>query len=122
MSNHPIVHIELSANDLAETKKFYSELFGWSMMDFPEMNYVSFSSGEGAPGGGFNPTSEQYPAGTVTFYVHTDDVSASKDKAAALGAKIIQDEMPIPGVGTMVFFLDPTGNMIALLQPDPAGM
>ena len=74
-----------------------------------------------APGGGFNPTSEQYPAGTVIVLRSHHDVSASKDQAAALGAKIIQDEMPIP-VGTMVFFPRPDRQHDCVVAAGSAGM
>ena len=64
MSSHPIVHIEFSAKDRQEAGKFYSELFGWKVEQMPEMNYATFDDGKGL-GGGFNPITEDNPAGTT---------------------------------------------------------
>ncbi|MCZ7546034.1 MAG: VOC family protein [Anaerolineae bacterium] len=122
MANHPIVHIEIAANDLQAMKKFYGEAFGWTFQDYPDMNYVTFRSGEGQPGGGFNPVQDSFPAGTITFYIHTDDLSASVARVEQLGGNVLESGMEIPGVGTMAFFHDPTGNLIALLQPAEGGM
>ncbi|NIM94314.1 MAG: hypothetical protein GTO18_11485 [Anaerolineales bacterium] len=56
MSEHPIVHIEFSADDPDAAGKFYADLFGWKVQFDPEMNYVSFET-EANRGGGFNDTS-----------------------------------------------------------------
>lgn len=118
MTKHPIIHVELSTHDRDATGKFYSELFGWEVQQMPEMNYATFSTGEGV-GGGFNPISDDYPAGTITFYVQTDDVDTSLNKAEALGGKIIVPKSPIPGVAWFGMFRDPTGNLVAVMTTTP---
>ena len=50
MSEHKIVHIEISAHDRAAAKKFYGDVFGWQFQDFDEMNYTTFNPGEGVGG------------------------------------------------------------------------
>lgn len=37
MSTHPIVHIEISAQNLEAAVHFYAELFGWKIDPMPEM-------------------------------------------------------------------------------------
>lgn len=113
MSTHPIVHVEFSSRDRAESAKFYNELFGWKTQDMPEMNYTTFEA-EGGPGGGFNPLSEQVKAGDVFVYVATGDIEATLARAESLGGKTIVPKTPIPNVGWFAFFSDPTGNSIAL--------
>lgn len=117
MANHPIVHVEISSKDHARMKDFYGKLFGWSFQDYPDMNYVTFNTGQEQTGGGFNPVSDQLPAGTVVFYVHTDNIDDTLARATALGAKIILPKMEVPGVGHMAWFADPSSNQIAVLQP-----
>jgi predicted enzyme related to lactoylglutathione lyase len=82
------------------------------------MNYATFDTGAGI-GGGLNPISEQYPAGTVAVYIGTDNIPATLAKAESLGGKILIPESEIPGVGWFGFFQDPTGNMIGLLKTLP---
>ena len=113
MSQHPIVHIEFSASDREAAGQFYSDLFGWKVTQMPEMNYASFESQEGF-GGGLNPVSENYPAGTVTVYVGTDDIEATLTKAESLGGASVVPKSEIPGIGWFGMFTDPTGNLIGL--------
>jgi hypothetical protein len=113
MSTHPIVHIEFSAIDREAAGKFYADLFGWKIQQMPEFNYATFETGTD-PGGGINPISESYPAGTVVFYVGTDDIDATLKKAESLGGKTLMEKMEVTGMGWMGMFRDPTGNMIGL--------
>ena len=117
MSNHKFVHVELSCQDMEEAKKFYGSVFDWQFTDFPDMNYVTFQPAEGELGGGFNPVSDENPAGTVTFYIHTDDLEETKNRIKSAGGVITLPAQEIPGVGTIAFFKDPTGNHLAILEP-----
>lgn len=116
MSKHPIVHIEFSAKDREAAGEFYNALFGWEIQQMPDMNYATFMTTEGGVGGGLNPVSEDYPAGTVMVYVGTDDIEASLAKAEQLGGKKLVPKTEIPGVGWFALFADLTGNKIGLLQ------
>ena len=116
MSEHPVVHVEFSAQDREAAGKFYSDLFGWQISDMPEMNYATFDIGKNVVGG-LNPVNENNPAGTVLVYIGTDDINASLAKAEALGAKIITPKTEIPQTGWFGFFSDPTGNMVGLYTP-----
>ena len=115
-NNHFITHIEFSAQDLAETKEFFSDVFGWKMTDYPEMNYTTFEA-EGGSGGGFNPVSETNPAGRVLIYINTPDLKDTLAKIKAAGGTVLMEHFDIPGVGAMATFNDPTGNLIALMEP-----
>ncbi len=113
---HLITHIEFSTKDMEETKKFYSDVFEWKIKDFPDMNYATFEA-EGGTGGGFNPVSEESPAGSIMVYINTPDLDETLKKIRAAGGTILMDGYDIPGVGRMATFKDPTGNIVALLQP-----
>jgi predicted enzyme related to lactoylglutathione lyase len=115
--SHPIVHIELSADNVKALAKFYVDTFGWETQNWPEMDYITFTSGKERVGGGFNPVQEGNPAGTVVTYIHCDDIGAILAKIEANGGKIMVPPMDIPGVGQMAHFSDPTGNHMAVLQP-----
>jgi predicted enzyme related to lactoylglutathione lyase len=113
MSDHPIVHIEISAKDREDAAKFYSDLFGWKVKQQPEFNYATFEAGSG-PGGGFNPVTDENPAGTVLVYVGSQDIEADLAKAEKLGAKTIVPKTEIPLTGWFAIFEDPTGNRLGL--------
>jgi len=118
MSEHPIVHIEISASDREAAGKFYNQLFGWVITQMPEMNYAMFETPEGI-GGGLNPVQENNPAGTVLVYIGTDDIEASLAKVEALGGSTLVPMTEIPGMGWFAIFRDPTGNQIGLYKAMP---
>lgn len=115
---HQIVHVEISAKDRNALSKFYADVFDWEIKHLDEMNYSTFETGEGV-GGGFNPVSEQNPAGTITFYIHTDNVTESLKVVEQAGGKIVSPEMEIPNMGKFGLFRDPQGNLIGLFMPFP---
>lgn len=115
--SHPIVHVEFSADDPQAAGRFYREIFDWQIQEHPEMNYVSFSWGVENAGGGFNPVQEGYPAGTVLAYIQTEDINATLEEINQRGGETVEPPMPIPGVGQIAIFSDPTGNRIGLIQP-----
>jgi predicted enzyme related to lactoylglutathione lyase len=113
MFKHPIVHIEFSANDREKATQFFQETFGWEIQHMPEMNYSTFVCDDKL-GGGFNPITDQNPAGTVTMYIQVDDFEKTLEVIESRGGKTIVPKTEIPGVGWYAFFSDPTGNQIAL--------
>ncbi len=117
MPKHPIVHIEFSAKDREAAGKFYQALFDWQIQQIPDMNYATFSTGDGSTGGGFNPVTEGNPPGTVMVYIETHDILDTLRKAETLGGKTVSQPMEIPGVGYFAIFKDPTGNQVGLLEP-----
>ena len=117
MSNHNVVHFELSSHNIDAMKKFYGDALDWTFTDYPDMNYTVFATGEGGVGGGFSPVNDQNPAGTVLLYLHTDNLENSRGKIRAAGGSIVMESLEITGVGTMAIFIDPSGNTLALLEP-----
>jgi predicted enzyme related to lactoylglutathione lyase len=119
MSKHPFTHIELSATDLRATAKFYEATFGWATQEFPDMNYTTFSSGDGEIGGGFNPVTDQNPAGTVMVYIQTDDLEGTLGKVKSNGGTVVLPYFEVPGFGEMAVFQDVSGNTISLWKAAP---
>lgn len=113
---HHLTHIEFSAKDHKQAAKFYSDVFEWEIKEFPEMDYSTFAA-EGGSGGGFNKVGEDNPAGQILVYINTPDLKASREKIKQHGGTVVLESHEIPGVGTMATFKDPTGNLVALLQP-----
>lgn len=114
MSTHPIVHVEISANDLQAASRFYAALFSWKIQQMPEMNYAMFDFGSEGMGGGLNPVQEGNPAGTVIVYVDCDDIDFFLAKVESLGGQTVTPKTEIPGMGWFGLFRDPTGNLIGL--------
>jgi uncharacterized protein len=113
---NPFVHIELHTQDPDKAKKFYNELFDWTLEDYPDMNYTIIKVGEGTGGGIMkSPMPDALPQWVP--YVLVSDVVASTEKAKSLGAKVLADVTEIPDMGWFSMILDPTGAAFALWKP-----
>jgi uncharacterized protein len=115
MNMNAIVHIEFSASDPEKSAQFYESVFGWKITKFPGMDYFSFS-GESGPGGGFPKTGERVKPGDVFVYIEVKSIEETLTKVESLGGKTWIPRYSVPGVGDMAFFLDQTGNKVAIMQ------
>lgn len=108
-------HNELSTDDVAAAKKFYGAVFSWKLKDVPGMPYTMINVGKGAGGG---MTAKQMPQQPTAWmpYVTVADVKATLAKATSAGGKIMQDYMPIPGMGAIGVFLDPQGATLGVWE------
>jgi uncharacterized protein len=104
----------LSSNDLAQTKKFYSKLFGWKF-DQVRDNYATFTTGKGKPQGFFKQT-KHVKAAPTQVYVGVDSVSKIQKKAKSLGGKVHTKKKTVSHRGIREFgsIEDPQGNVIVL--------
>jgi predicted enzyme related to lactoylglutathione lyase len=111
---NPVVHFEIMGKDGAGLRKFYGDVFGWTIDADNPMNYGMVAAGEGGIGGGVGQT----PDGStiVTVYVQVDDLQAALDKAEKLGGKTVMPPMDIPGGPSIAQFTDPEGNRIGLAK------
>jgi len=104
----PVVHFELWSEKSDELAKFYSSVFDWNIRLLPQMSYHLVENGEGPGIGGGIMTPQKGPwPGNMTLYIDVDDIPAYREKIVAAGGKIIVDEMDVPGVGSLLLFLDP---------------
>ncbi|HLY57733.1 MAG TPA: VOC family protein [Stellaceae bacterium] len=115
---NPFVHIELNSSDIGKAKSFYGELFAWSLneMKFGDMTYTTIGVGEGTGGGMMQHPMPGAPSVWIP-YVAVDDLKASTDKARALGATVIRENVEVPDMGSLSIFIDPTGATLGLWQP-----
>jgi predicted enzyme related to lactoylglutathione lyase len=111
---HPVMWFEVLGTDGGKLRQFYGDLFGWTF-DVNKGDYGVAKTGD-TRGimGGVGPT---YP-GTkswVTFYTETPDVTASLEKAKALGGKVITPRTELPDV-ILGIFEDPEGHVLGLVE------
>jgi uncharacterized protein len=128
MSNG-VVHFEIVADDPEKLASFYSGLFDWKIEKMPMdgmpywMIHTVPTDGQGMPTepGGINGglTSKMSPEQRSINYVFVDSVSDHVSKAQKLGATVLMDKTPIPGMGYFAQLMDPQGNCFGLFQGDP---
>jgi predicted enzyme related to lactoylglutathione lyase len=102
-------YIEFPATNIAETKKFYSEVFGWEFTDYGP-TYTSFVDGKLA--GGFT-TDTPMTRGGALVVLFALELQAVKAKILVQGGKIVRETFEFPG-GRRFHFTDPNGNELAV--------
>jgi predicted enzyme related to lactoylglutathione lyase len=120
MSN-PFVFMDLRTGDPGRSRRFYSELFGWTITDVPAGPTVMpmFTGAEGA-WGGFTPLAaddERRPQWIP--YAPVPDLDAAVARATELGASVIRPRVDFPQ-GSVVVVDDPAGATLALWEPSSA--
>jgi len=113
MTEHEkINYVEFPAKDIEATKAFFTQVFGWSFVDYgPE--YTAFS-GEGIDAGFFKSdltVSTENGSALIVFY--SKDLEQTLSKIENAGGSIIKPIFSFPG-GRRFHFDDPNGNEYAV--------
>ena len=107
-----IDYLEMPATDVAATRKFFEDLFGWQFTDYgPE--YSAFSD-ERINGGFFKSEvamSAASGSALVVFYAQALEPAIARVQEA--GGTISKDIFSFPG-GRRFHFKDPSGNEFAV--------
>jgi uncharacterized protein len=117
---HRPIHFEIHAPDPAKAIAFYEKAFGWKFSKWngpTEYWLVDTGSGTGINGGLMRSRDGQ--SRTVNT-VDVADVDESAKVVQAAGGSIVVPKMAIPGVGYLVYLADPGGNLLGMMQHDPA--
>ncbi|MFC6281251.1 MULTISPECIES: VOC family protein [Polaromonas] len=112
--NHRIDNIEFNVADIARSKTFYGQVFGWTFTDYGPA-YSEFSDGHLA--GGFTTTAAVRPAGGPLVILYADDLAATQQRLEQAGAEIVLPVFAFPG-GRRFHFKDPDGYELAVWSAD----
>lgn len=122
MSSHPIVHVDIPAQDPAAAARFYEEALGWQLNHDPSFDYWMFNAAGGPSGGfvGVGPDAADPPLqneiGKVLVYLGSEDIDADLARVEACGGRTILPRTDIGGFGWYAVFADPSGNHLGFYQ------
>ena len=107
-----INYVEFPSADLAKTKRFFADAFGWEFQDYgPE--YTAITNG-GLDGGFFlSDKVVSSDKGSVLVVIYSKDLEATQQKVEAAGGRVIKPIFAFPG-GRRFHFCDVTGNEYAV--------
>jgi len=111
---------ELMVDDLDAAKKFYGEVFGWTLedaqMEGMDHVYTVIKVGDSQIGGIMAKPPEAVGApSSWTTYVTVDNVDDTIERVSSNGGKVIVPAMNVPGVGRMAHLQDAEGAVIAII-------
>ncbi len=104
-----IDYIEFGATDIARTKQFYQQVFGWKFEDYGP-DYTSFQ--DGRLSGGFAKDAAVRPANPLVV-IYATRLEDTEGKIKKAGGKIVRQTYSFPG-GRRFHFSDPSGNELAV--------
>ncbi len=108
--------IDLASPDLAATRRFYAELFGWQPQASPSGEYTTFTKdGQAVAGAGSLMSADQPVAWTT--YVIVADADETATKAQGAGGQLVAPPVDIRDLGRMAIISDPTGAVLGVWQP-----
>jgi uncharacterized protein len=116
-----VVHFEIPYDNKDRASKFYSEIFGWRLLDIPEMEYTMIYAArtdknnmvdeKGAINGGMFHRDDTVKQPLVVIGVQSIDETIKKVISA--GGKVVTLKQPIPN-GSYARVADCEGNVIGL--------
>ena len=108
-SDRQIDNIEFNVADIARSKMFYGEGFGWSFTDYGP-TYCEFTDGRLT--GGLTTGGPVKPGGPLVI-LYADDLAETQARLERLGAVIVKPVFSFPG-GRRFHFRDPDGYELAV--------
>jgi len=115
-------HFAINADDVPRAKRFYETVLGWTFTPWgPPGFYQTRSAGAGFLGA--LQGRRELIAGQRTNALETsfgvEDLTATIAAIEAGGGRIVMPRVRIEGVGDLIYFEDPEGNVLGAMQYDP---
>ena len=104
-----IDYIEMNVADIARSKAFYGNAFGWTFKDYGP-DYCEFDDGRLT--GGFTTHGAPSPGGAL-IVLYADDLVAMQRQVEKAGGGISKPIFDFPG-GQRFHFIDPDGYELAV--------
>ena len=104
-------YVELPGTDIAATRSFYEQAFGWTMTQFAP-TYVATMTGDTDVG--IQADQAERPAAPLPV-IQVKDLEACLASVEASGGTILKPIRSFPG-GRRFHFSDPSGNELAVWQ------
>ena len=124
----PLVHFEIPVDDLGRARKFYGEIFGWKLTDWPMPDGSTFVGVHttpidektrlplkpGAINGGILKRTKNVKA--PVFAINVASIDQRVKQVEAAGGKVVMPKMDMMGMGFYAYVSDCDGNVIGLWE------
>jgi uncharacterized protein len=107
-----IDYIEMPSRNLAETKRFFSGLLGWSFQDYGP-DYAAFDDGRMAGGFFTSEKTAGVNSGGVLIVFYHPDLAKILAEVKELGGEVVREIFEFPG-GRRFHFREPGGGEFAI--------
>jgi uncharacterized protein len=124
MPNNNLAHFAINADDVNRARAFYEKVFNWKFEPWgPPGFFQIFNPDKSLPGvrGALQGRRELVKGERMNGFECTVSVVSIDRTIKAIesnGGTIVMPKATIPGVGTLIFFKDPEGNIAGAMQYD----
>lgn len=124
MTPSHVAHFAINADDLDRARRFYGAVFGWRFTAWGPPGFYQIEAPAGGPPGilgALQGRRELIPGVPTRGFECTIAVASIDDTAAAVrasGGRVLLEKSVIMGVGSLMFFQDPEGNVFGAMQYD----
>jgi predicted enzyme related to lactoylglutathione lyase len=115
-----LAHFAINADDVEATRAFYEAVFGWEFRPYGPPGFYRVETESGVVGA-IQERRELVPGQrTIGFEctIAVGDVDEIVAAVTAGGGRIVMEKTTIPGVGDLIFFADPSGNVAGAMRYD----
>ena len=118
MNDNQLAHFAINADDVDKSMAFYKAVFGWKFAAWgpPGFFQIEGAGIRGALQGRRTLNGQRMQGFECTIGVPSIDKVEKAVKAS--GGKVLLERSVIVGVGTLMFFADPDGNVFGAMQYD----
>jgi len=121
-----VVHFEIPFDDGDRARTFYSQTFGWQVMEMPEMGYTMVTTGPSDPekgpsetgfiNGGMFERNGQFPGKAPNLVIDVPSVDDALAKIKDAGGTVVTERTPVGDMGFTAYFTDTEGNLVGLWE------
>jgi predicted enzyme related to lactoylglutathione lyase len=118
-------HLAINADDVPRATAFYESVFGWRFQPWgPPEYYQAHEAGEGLIMALQHRREIERGAAMLGFEATfaVEDIAATTAAIEAAGGRVAAPQIYIEGVGRLVYFRDPDGNLFGAMQYDAGAL
>jgi len=117
-----VAHFAINAGDLSKARGFYESVFGWKLQAWGPPGFYTIDMGTGFTPplrGALQQRREIVPGVAMKGFectIAVEDIQATAIAIEANGGKIVMPVCELTGIGRLLFFEDPDGNIAGAMQ------
>ena len=121
----PVAHFAINADDLPRARRFYENVFGWKFQAWGPPGFYMIDMGAANPTplfqGSLQQRRELMPGVRMTGFectISVPDIQAVAAGIEANGGTVVMPACTLAGIGRLLFFRDPEGNLAGAMEYD----
>jgi hypothetical protein len=118
-----VVHFEIPYDDGDRARAFYNKVFGWEVMEMPEMSYTMATSGPSGDEGPAEPgfingglMQREEPFKSPNLVIDVENIEDALKAVADAGGSTVSDRQPVGDMGFAAYVKDTEGNLVGLWE------